>query len=547
MGTPREGLVFELLFDGSANDASGRGHHGVMHGATLTADRFGHPAHACLFDGIDDYVVIAPPPALDARAFTVSLWARIDTGDMQGWSHCLIAQDNGDDQDQSRRVFQLSVLDGHLVWHRMIQAPDPTCPRFVVPGAWFHVAAVVDGSRHRLYVDGALQDAVTHTGRTHAAEPIYVGRKGTPEPHFFTRGAIDDVRLYGRALGSGEIVALYREKGFVSRVDARRRATPPISGLWGQGEQTLLDLRCDERGIVAGAVMNGRRGNLAPIAQGHFDRRTNRLSIGGSATRPDTGEPTTYAIEGTLARGQLAVRYRLGDFEGTATVTRVSRWRGLRRRARSVAAWAMRTLEPILIPIDQWRRNRLRPTRAENVRRLETRGESLSTLRFRDATAADIPRLAELHVKTWAATYPMVRRPPTFAIRESQWRDAFAKADGSWFCIVIETPDGELIGFAKGVRTGPGRGDLNKIYLLSDYQRLGLGRRLVGHVTRRFLAQGISTMTLSADAGNPSCRFYLAVGAEYQHDERGRPQRGAFIWRDLEALARACPSDPAGN
>ena len=135
----------------------------------------------------------------------------------------------------------------------------------------------------------------------------------------------------------------------------------------------------------------------------------------------------------------------------------------------------------------------------------------------------------------------MVRRPPTSALRASQWRDAFAKADGSWFCLVIDAPGGELVGFAKGVRTGPGRGDLNKIYLLSEYQRMGLGRRLVGHVVRRFLGDGISTMTLSADAGNPSCRFYLAIGADYQRDERGRPHRGAFIWRDLEALARVCP------
>ena len=543
MGIPREGLVLELLLDGSANDTSGRGHHGVIEGATFTADRFGQPARACLFDGIDDHIVIAPPPTLDARALTVSVWARIDSGNMQGWSHCLIAQDNGDDQDQSRRVFQLSVLNGHLVWHRMIRAPDPTCSRFVVPGAWFHVAAVVGGSRHRLYVDGTLQDSVTHPGRTHAAEPIYIARKGTPEPCFFTRGAIDDVRVYSRVLDTGEIMALYHENGFVSPIDARRRAMPPISGVWGQGDQPLLDLRCDERGAVAGAVMNGRRGNLAPITQGTFDRKTGQLSIEGRASRPDTGELATYSIDGTLARRQLAVRYRVGDVEGTATVRRLSRWRGLRRRARAAAAWAMRTVEPIAIPIDQWRRNRLRPTKAENAKRLQTRGESLSTLRFRDATADDIPRLAELHVKTWAATYPMVRRPPTYEIRESQWRDAFAKTDGSWFCIVIETPDGELIGFAKGVRSGPGRGDLNKIYLLSEYQRMGLGRRLIGHVSRRFLAEGISTMTLAADAGNPSCRFYLAVGAEYQRDGRGRPQRGAFVWRDLDTLARACPID----
>ena len=542
MGVPRDGLVLELLLDGYANDTSGAGHHGEVHGATFTPDRFGRPDAAGLFDGVDDHIAIDPPLPLDG-AFTVSLWARIDTGNMQGWSNCLIAQDDGDDNDQSRRVFQLSVFNGRVVWHRMINTRDPTSRRLIVPGAWFHAVAVVEDVRHRLYVDGVLQDSVTHAGRRHTTEPIYIGRKGTPEPCFFTRGAIDDVRVYNRALGSNEVAALYRENGFVNPVDASRLSASPISGLWGLHDEALLDLRADEQGIVTGAVMNGRSGNLAPIGLGTFDRKTGRLAIEGTADRPDTGEPAAFTVEGTLSGGRLELGYRFGDLEGTVSAVRVGRWLRLRRRIHTVAAWAIRTLEPIAVPIDRWRRTRLRPSKAQNVQRLQSRGESLSAVRFRDATADDIPRLAALHVKTWADTYPMVRRPPTFANREPQWIDAFAKADGRWFCIVIESAAGELIGFAKGVRTGPNSGDLNKIYLLSEYQRMGLGRRLVGHVVRRFLAEGITTMTLSADAGNPSCRFYLAIGAEYQRDDRGRAHLGAFIWRDLDALARDCPPD----
>ena len=162
---------------------------------------------------------------------------------------------------------------------------------------------------------------------------------------------------------------------------------------------------------------------------------------------------------------------------------------------------------------------------------------------FRDATSADIPALARLHVKTWASTYPGVRHPPTFEIRESQWNEAFQNVDGTWFAIVIEKPNGELVGFAKGVRHENGVGDLNKIYLLTEYQRLGLGRRLVGHVARRFLAMGQSSMSLSADAANPSCHFYHALGAENPREPDGRVHRGAFVWPDLEALAARCPTD----
>jgi len=166
---------------------------------------------------------------------------------------------------------------------------------------------------------------------------------------------------------------------------------------------------------------------------------------------------------------------------------------------------------------------------------------------IREAMAADIPALVDLHVKTWNATYPDVQKKPTYEIRERQWRQAFAVTDGSWFCFVVEGPNGELVGFAKGVpyqhRDLPGfAGELSKIYLLREYQRQGLGRRLVGHVVHRFLSQGVSSMLLFADAQNPSCRFYEALGAERLLDKSGN-FHGAYGWRDLQSLAAVCPTE----
>jgi ribosomal protein S18 acetylase RimI-like enzyme len=163
------------------------------------------------------------------------------------------------------------------------------------------------------------------------------------------------------------------------------------------------------------------------------------------------------------------------------------------------------------------------------------------SLSIREATAADIPALADLHVRTWNATYPHVLKKPTYEIRERQWRQSFAVTDGSAFCFVVEVPRGELVGFAKGVpyqhRDLPDfAGELSKIYLLREYQRQGWGRRLVGHVARRFLSQGISTMLLFADPENPSCRFYEVLGAERLLDKAG-DFHGAYGWRDLRSLA----------
>ena len=176
-----------------------------------------------------------------------------------------------------------------------------------------------------------------------------------------------------------------------------------------------------------------------------------------------------------------------------------------------------------------------------------TSGNKVKTLTIRDATLADVPALARLQVTTFNETHaPVLRNGPTFEVREHQWRQAFESADGSWFCFVIEAPDGELIGFAKGQRYAHSdhsdcAGELNKIYLLREYQRQGLGRRLLSYVASRFLSQGISSMLLFGDARNSSNRFYEAMGAERLFAAGGE-FHGGYGWRDLRTLAAICPS-----
>jgi len=60
--------------------------------------------------------------------------------------------------------------------------------------------------------------------------------------------------------------------------------------------------------------------------------------------------------------------------------------------------------------------------------------------------------------------------------------------------------------------------------------------RLVGHVARRFLSQGISSMLLFGEARNPSNGFYEALGAERLFSTAGE-FHGGYGWRDLRPLA----------
>lgn len=339
---------------------------------------------------------------------------------------------------------------------------------------------------------------------------------------------------------------MFHEGGFGQKPPTH--GSDPISGTWEVEGGGCLDLTFDGHVAVSGTATAGRPGNLAVITSGTFDRRTRRLKLAGTAKRPDTSELVQFKLDGTLAGRRLAVTYQIGADQGSATLRKVTAWSGLRTRLKAVRGQALRRLEPALIPIVRYLRDLRRPSKATNRRRLLERDETLASLVFRDAVSEDIPALTALHVKTWNATYPGVRRPPTYELREWQWQEAFAKADGSWFCIVIQNRTGELIGFAKGIRQSAGSGDLNKIYLLSEYQRVGIGRSLVGHVARRFLSLGISRMTLWADAANPSCRFYMALGAENPRHDRGGVDRSTFIWSDLQRLAAICPvkQDPRG-
>lgn len=181
-----------------------------------------------------------------------------------------------------------------------------------------------------------------------------------------------------------------------------------------------------------------------------------------------------------------------------------------------------------------------RPSRRSNLRRLAQRGEALGDLRIREATAADIPELARLHVITWNATYSSFGLlGPSVEVRENQWREKFARAEGDrcWFCLVVQRADGTLVGFAQANRSdNPAyQGELAKMHLLRDYQRLGLGRRLVGRIARRFLENGIESMWLYGDARNPSSRAWIAMGARKCDDDAGS---GNYGWSDITPLAR---------
>jgi GNAT superfamily N-acetyltransferase len=181
-----------------------------------------------------------------------------------------------------------------------------------------------------------------------------------------------------------------------------------------------------------------------------------------------------------------------------------------------------------------------RPSKKTNMKKLHERDETFDSFTFRDATEEDIHELGKLHAITWAQTYS---GKPNITLRQYQWNKSFKEEnDGYWFCILVVDTNNKLVGFAKGIiskneSSSEQHGDLNKIYLLSDYQRLGLGKKLFAHIVERFLSKGVNDMTLFGVPQNPSCAFHEAMGGERLYSEKGTFD-GCYIWRDLKKICQ---------
>ncbi len=160
---------------------------------------------------------------------------------------------------------------------------------------------------------------------------------------------------------------------------------------------------------------------------------------------------------------------------------------------------------------------------------------------IRAATIDDVQELARLHVLTFNETHGSFNSP-TVATREWQWRNNFQDKDNSWFCFVIEKDNEGLVGFAKGQPYSHAdhsafSGELNKIYLLRKYQKLGLGRQLICKVAHEFMQRGINSMLLFGDANSASNGFYERMGAEKLFAKNGA-FHGGYGWTDLESFIK---------
>jgi hypothetical protein len=241
------GLIAYYPFNGNALDASGNGNDGTVQGAVLTKDRMGSPSTAYSFDGTSSRIVV--PETLfgpTEPAWTISVWITTDGGPYTGgpnWQTIFSkGTQNGEMSLQVSAEGQI-FFSPHLA--NYTNGIGPMTP--VQSNNVIHIVGVYEkGQAASLYTNGVLAGSVAIPDDSlfvWTDYPLFsaIGAYNfTPSPYAGFRGAIDDVRVYRRALSPSEVQQLYViESGF--QVTLIKAVRPAFSGLvLGTGYQVQV-------------------------------------------------------------------------------------------------------------------------------------------------------------------------------------------------------------------------------------------------------------------------------------------------------------------
>jgi hypothetical protein len=206
------GLIAYYPFtDGSTEDFSGNGNHGIANNVNSNQDRFGTSDAALYFTNTgttgDSFVSVTNLETTSVSSgLTISLWAKIDGeglnipriidfGSNNEIGSLYIQAPNGDNYTQTR-----------------YNAPSNTYQRHVFHnnnGQWnqYAFSAHSDG-QYRIYLNGQLDRMIQISqGELSLADLLSIGASNDGVHAF--RGWIDDVSIHNRVLADNEILAIF--------------------------------------------------------------------------------------------------------------------------------------------------------------------------------------------------------------------------------------------------------------------------------------------------------------------------------------------------
>jgi len=338
------GMVGWWPGDGDAHDIHGGAGNGTLVGnATFAAAEV---LQGFSLDGNGDFVDVPHNASMNTPAFSVDGWFFIDPSRDPGQFDALLTKSDGSsvaggfflahDKRQSTNTLTFQVLGGFgIVSNASLDNAFPAA-RF------YHLAGTFDGSRARLYIDGALVATGAPIGSVlYNALSFRIGAGYDLEVYGLDdrfAGLIDEVELFNRALSGSELASIY-SAGAAGKCKATITPVPASACLTSPASCEPVSLN-----IANGAGANIRGFSVTFQLSANLDlcaglssitEGTYLNAIGGTTFQVISNGGGSYTVDGailglpcgaTAASGTLFnvdVKKTGADGVGTVTVTNV--------------------------------------------------------------------------------------------------------------------------------------------------------------------------------------------------------------------------------
>jgi hypothetical protein len=258
------GLMAYYKFDDcSAGDASGNSNNGVLNGKIACIDD-GVINKALRFDGATGYINVPNSRTLNpARQLTLSFWLRVD-GISAAWSP-LIHKGGLALPSSANRTYSVWLSDTPTLYLAAAGVQDEQHAlnsQKIVKGKWLHYVGIIDRINHidKIYINGVLSaqslDSYSAFNKNNADLRIAWSEEAAADYAPF-KGALDEIRLYNRALSDADIQNLYTQgfpisgnlKGLssVQSVSCKNDSTGQIVNFNASNAQTY---DCEKAGLT---------------------------------------------------------------------------------------------------------------------------------------------------------------------------------------------------------------------------------------------------------------------------------------------------------
>lgn len=289
------GLVLCMSMDGNANDSTKYAHHGIVRGATPTANRFGINNSAYSFNGISNYISLGNKSLLKPNKATISMWVKPNSISTSGYGYQLnplfVTGNTNSPGNMCEAYFMGISTNGNTKFHSSSWNPSPSVSsggfanQSFSLNAWHHMTTTFDNDSLKIYINGVLDKSFYKGFATNYStiDSIIIAYSGnnTNNQRWFN-GSIDDIKMFNRVLTAAEVQNLY-SKPFTCSCTS----SPPPSD-------------CDTSQLNTGKVLHLDFNGNTQDKSGNNNHATN---YGATAVADRFGNPNSaYRFNGSTSK-----------------------------------------------------------------------------------------------------------------------------------------------------------------------------------------------------------------------------------------------------